>query len=75
VPQTFDCLQIMAGDGIDGNDDDDDKSDFGLDETDLESFSTLLEINEEIDEFQIFCSSLQRTLCMSHQPMDMFDLF
>jgi hypothetical protein len=51
----------MTGDGGGGNDDDeDDDSDFDIDETDLESYSTILEANEDIDEFQIFCDSLQR---------------
>jgi hypothetical protein len=51
----------MSGDGLDEDDDDDDDegSDFDLDETDLESYSTVLEANEDIDEFQIFCESLQ----------------
>jgi len=51
----------MSGDGLDGDDDDDDddSSDFDIDETDLESYSTVLEANEDIDEFQIFCDSLQ----------------
>ncbi|CAF4985338.1 unnamed protein product, partial [Rotaria magnacalcarata] len=51
----------MSGDGLDGDDDDDDDegSDFDIDETDLESYSTILEANEDIDEFQIFCESLQ----------------
>ena len=40
--------------------DDDDNSDFDIDETDLESFSTVLEMSDDIDEFQIFCASLQR---------------
>jgi hypothetical protein len=54
--------QEMSGDGLgenNGNDEDDD-SDFDIDETDLESYSTVLEANEDIDEFQIFCESLQR---------------
>jgi len=53
--------QEMSGDGLgenNGNDEDDD-SDFDIDETDLESYSTVLEANEDIDEFQIFCESLQ----------------
>ncbi|CAF3319814.1 unnamed protein product [Rotaria socialis] len=52
----------MSGDGLDGDDDDDDDegSDFDIDETDLESYSTILEANEDIDEFQIFCESLQK---------------
>ncbi|CAF1160138.1 unnamed protein product [Adineta steineri] len=52
----------MAGDGLgeDNNEDDDDNSDFDIDETDLESYSTILEANEDIDEFQIFCDSLQQ---------------
>jgi len=54
----------MSGDGVgeDGEDDDDDDdgSDFDIDETDLESYSTVLEVNEDIDEFQIFCESLQK---------------
>jgi len=50
----------MSGDGLDDDDDDDDEgSDFDIDETDLESYSTVLEANEDIDEFQIFCDSLQ----------------
>ncbi|CAF0864105.1 unnamed protein product [Rotaria sp. Silwood1] len=52
----------MSGDGV-GNDndgDDNDDSDFDIDETDLESYSTVLEANEDIDEFQIFCESLQK---------------
>ncbi|CAF1514859.1 unnamed protein product, partial [Rotaria sordida] len=51
----------MSGDGL-GNDNngDDDDSDFDIDETDLESYSTVLEANEDIDEFQIFCESLQK---------------
>lgn len=50
----------MTGDGLDDDDDDDDEgSDFDIDETDLESYSTVLESNEDIDEFQIFCESLQ----------------
>ncbi len=50
----------MSGDGLDDDDDDDDDgSDFDIDETDLESYSTVLESNEDIDEFQIFCESLQ----------------
>jgi len=56
----------MSGDGLgeDGEDDDDDDdgSDFDIDETDLESYSTVLEVNEDIDEFQIFCESLQSML-------------
>jgi hypothetical protein len=52
----------MSGDGFEDDDDDDDEgSDFDIDETDLESFSTVLEVNEDIDEFQIFCESLQST--------------
>jgi hypothetical protein len=52
----------MSGDGFDNDDDDDDEgSDFDIDETDLESYSTVLEANEDIDEFQIFCESLQST--------------
>jgi hypothetical protein len=59
------CLKVpdheMSGDGFDDDDDDDDDgSDFDIDETDLESYSTVLEANEDIDEFQIFCESLQR---------------
>ncbi|CAF1060914.1 unnamed protein product [Adineta ricciae] len=52
----------MSGDGLDEDDDDDDDegSDFDIDETDLESYSTVLEVNEDIDEFQIFCESLQK---------------
>ncbi len=52
----------MSGDGQgDNNDkDEDDDSNFDIDETDLESYSTVLEANEDIDEFQIFCDSLQR---------------
>jgi hypothetical protein len=50
----------MSGDGFD-DDDDDEGSDFDIDETDLESYSTVLEANEDIDEFQIFCESLQST--------------
>ncbi|CAF3475720.1 unnamed protein product [Rotaria sp. Silwood1] len=53
----------MSGDGLEGagdDDDDDDGSDFDIDETDLESYSTVLEANEDIDEFQIFCESLQK---------------
>jgi hypothetical protein len=52
----------MAGDGVgdDNNEDDGDDSDFDIDETDLESYSTVLEANEDIDEFQIFSHSLQR---------------
>ena len=52
----------MTGDGLgeNNNDDDDDNSDFDIDETDLESYSTVLEVNEDIDEFQIFSESLQR---------------
>ena len=49
----------MSGDGLDDDDDDDDESDFDIDETDLESYSTVLESNDDIDEFQIFCESLQ----------------
>ena len=51
----------MSGDGFedDDGDDDDEGSDFDIDETDLESYSTVLEANEDIDEFQIFCESLQ----------------
>lgn len=51
----------MSGDGLDDDDDDDDDegSDFDIDETDLESYSTVLEANEDIDEFQIFSESLQ----------------
>jgi hypothetical protein len=53
----------MSGDGADDDDDDDDVgSDFDIDETDLESYSTVLEVNEDIDEFQIFCESLQSIL-------------
>lgn len=54
----------MSGDGLDGDDDDEDDegSDFDIDETDLESYSTVLEANEDIDEFQIFCESLQSKL-------------
>ena len=55
----------MSGDGLDDDDDDDDDddgSDFDIDETDLESYSTVLEANEDIDEFQIFCESLQSKL-------------
>lgn len=48
--------EMSGGDGLD----DDGESDFDFDETDLENFSTVLEANEEIDEFQIFCLSLQR---------------
>ena len=53
----------MSGDGLGDNNNengDDEGSDFDLDETDLETFSTVLEANEDIDEFQIFCESLQR---------------
>ena len=53
----------MSGDVLgenNGGDDEDGDSDFDLDETDLESYSTVLEVNEDIDEFQIFCDSLQR---------------
>jgi hypothetical protein len=52
----------MSGDGQgDNNDkDEDDDSNFDIDETDLESYSTVLEANEDIDEFQIFCDSLQQ---------------
>ncbi|CAF0759891.1 unnamed protein product [Didymodactylos carnosus] len=51
----------MSGDGLDELDDDnDEESDFDLDETDLESFSTVLEANEDIDEFQTFRDSLQK---------------
>ena len=52
----------MSGDGLggDNNEDEDNDSDFDIDETDLESYSTVLEANEDIDEFQIFCASLQR---------------
>lgn len=52
----------MSGDGLgdENNNDEDDDSDFDIDETDLESYSTILEVNEDIDEFQIFCDSLQR---------------
>lgn len=42
------------------NDDDDDRSNDEDDETDLESFTTVLESQEEIDEFEIFFVSLQR---------------
>ncbi len=50
----------MSGDGFDDDDDDDaEGSDFDIDETDLESYSTVLEVNEDIDEFQIFSDSLQ----------------
>jgi hypothetical protein len=53
--------QEMSGEGVgNGNDDEDGDSDFDIDETDLESYSTVLEANEDIDEFQIFCDSLQR---------------
>ena len=48
------------GNGAHRPQDDDDKSDFDIDETDLESFSTVLEMSDDIDEFQIFCISLQR---------------
>lgn len=48
----------MSGDI--GNDDEDDDTDFDIDETDLESYSTVLEASEDIDEFQIFCDSLQK---------------
>ena len=52
----------MAGEGPgEPNADEDDDSDFDIDETDLESYSTVLEANEDIDEFQIFCQCLQRT--------------
>ena len=44
--------------GEDNNNEDND-SDFDIDETDLESYSTILEVNEDIDEFQILCESLQ----------------
>lgn len=54
----------MSGDGL-KDDDDDDSSDFDIDETDLESYSTVLEINEDIDEFAIFCESLQS----NHLPL------
>ncbi|CAF3605893.1 unnamed protein product, partial [Rotaria sordida] len=54
----------MSGDGLEGvggdGDEDDEGSDFDIDETDLESYSTVLEANEDIDEFQIFCESLQK---------------
>ena len=50
----------MSGDGLGDDNDDDDDNDFDIDETDLESYSTVLEVNEDIDEFQIFCDSLQR---------------
>ncbi len=52
----------MTGDGLgeNNNDGEDNDTDFDLDETDLESYSTVLEANEDIDEFQIFCESLQR---------------
>ena len=45
-----------------GSDDDTEHGNSDLDyaETDLESFSTVLEANSGIDEFQIFCVSLQR---------------
>jgi hypothetical protein len=54
----------MSGDGLDDDDDDNDDegSDFDIDETDLESYSTVLEANQDIDEFQIFCESLQSML-------------
>ncbi len=48
----------MSGDEFD-NDEDNEGSDYDIDETDLESYSTVLEANEDIDEFQIFCESLQ----------------
>lgn len=54
--------QEMSGDGLDNDNDD---SDFDFDETDLESYSTVLEINEDIDEFQIFCESLQSNFPIS----------
>ena len=58
----------MTGDGLDEDDDDDDEgSDFDIDETDLESYSTVLEANEDIDEFQIFCESLQ-SKSLKHFP-------
>ncbi|CAF3715518.1 unnamed protein product [Adineta steineri] len=52
----------MSGEGVgdDDDDDDDEGSDFDIDETDLESYSTVLEANEDIDEFQIFSESLQK---------------
>jgi hypothetical protein len=63
----------MTGDGLDEDDDDDDDdgSDFDIDETDLESYSTVLEANEDIDEFQIFCESLQSK--NSTKPTDQID--
>ena len=66
MPLLFD-IQVpdheMSGDGLDDDDDEDDEgSDFDIDETDLESYSTVLEANEDIDEFQIFCESLQSTV-------------
>jgi len=59
----------MSGDGLDDDDDDNDDegSDFDIDETDLESYSTVLEANEDIDEFQIFCESLQSMLFKTKQ--------
>lgn len=49
--------------GETGNNGDEDQSNFDVEETDLESFSTVLESNDDIDEFQIFCLSLQRKFC------------
>lgn len=62
----------MTGEGLANNDDDND-SDFDLDETDLESFSTVLESNSGIDEFEIFCISLQRTSSTPHPSLLTFD--
>ena len=64
----------MSGDGLDDDDDDDDEegSDFDLDETDLESYSTVLESNEDIDEFQIFYESLQSMSYETYSPLFKF---
>ena len=51
---------MSGGDGLGNDDADEDDSAFDFDETDLENFSTVLEANDQIDEFQIFCISLQR---------------
>ncbi|CAF0777814.1 unnamed protein product [Didymodactylos carnosus] len=51
----------MTTDTLDEFDNGEDgESDFDLDETDLESFSTALEANDAIDEFQTFRDSLQK---------------
>jgi hypothetical protein len=53
----------MSGDGV--TDRDDVNSDLDIDETDLESFSTMLEMKTDIDEFDIFSRSLQRSSQMT----------